>query len=109
MHKRFLVPLVALALLAGMAVAQTKSAHKTSTKAESTKVNTNAPTPVTGEPVTTKSGLKYWDIKKGTGETATEGKTVKVHYTGWLTNGKKFDSSVDRKEPFEFRLGAGEV
>ena len=109
MHKRIVVTLVALALLAGMAVAQKKAAQKSSTKAESTKVNTNAPTAVTGEPVTTKSGLKYWDIKKGTGETATEGKMVKVHYTGWLTNGKKFDSSVDRKEPFEFHLGGGEV
>lgn len=108
MHKRILVMLSALALLAGMAMAQ-KKAQKSSKKAESTKVNTNAPTQVTGEPVTTKSGLKYWDIKKGTGETATEGKTVKVHYTGWLTNGTKFDSSVDRKEPFEFHLGAGDV
>lgn len=67
------------------------------------------PTKVTGEPVTTKSGLKYWDIAAGTGAEATRGKTVRVHYTGWLTNGKKFDSSVDRGEPFEFRLGAGQV
>lgn len=67
------------------------------------------PTKVTGEPVVTRSGLKYWDIAVGTGAEATRGKTVRVHYTGWLTNGKKFDSSVDRAEPFEFRLGAGQV
>jgi len=67
------------------------------------------PTKTTGTPVTTKSGLKYWDVKKGSGAEAKAGQTVKVHYTGWLTNGTKFDSSVDRKEPFEFRLGAGDV
>ena len=67
------------------------------------------PPPVTGKPVTTADGLKYWDTKVGTGTTATAGHKVKVHYTGWLTNGKKFDSSVDRNEPFEFPLGAGRV
>jgi FKBP-type peptidyl-prolyl cis-trans isomerase FkpA len=67
------------------------------------------PPPVTGKPVTTADGLKYWDTKVGTGTTATSGHKVKVHYTGWLTNGKKFDSSVDRKEPFEFQLGGGQV
>jgi len=67
------------------------------------------PPPVSGKPTTTADGLKYWDVKVGTGATATAGHRVKVHYTGWLTNGKKFDSSVDRKEPFEFQLGGGQV
>jgi len=67
------------------------------------------PPPVSGKPVRTADGLKYWDVKVGTGATATAGHKVKVHYTGWLTNGKKFDSSVDRKEPFEFQLGGGQV
>ena len=67
------------------------------------------PPPIEGKPTTTNSGLKYWDIKIGTGATATSGKKVSVHYTGWLTNGTKFDSSVDRKQPFEFTLGAGMV
>jgi len=67
------------------------------------------PPPVSGKPVTAADGLKYWDVKLGTGATATAGHKVKVHYTGWLTNGKKFDSSVDRKEPFEFPLGGGQV
>ena len=71
--------------------------------------DTSAPTKVTGAPKKTASGVSYWDIKVGTGAVATKGQTVTVHYTGWLTNGKKFDSSVDRGEPFEFRLGAGEV
>ncbi len=112
MRIRSTLAIVMVALLAGVAGAQkpaTKDAPKAAQKAETPKVNTNAPTPVTGEPVTTKSGLKYWDIKVGTGFVATSGKTVKVHYTGWLANGQKFDSSVDRKEPFSFRLGAGEV
>ncbi len=59
--------------------------------------------------VTTKSGLKYEDLKEGTGAEAKKGDTVEVHYTGWLTDGKKFDSSVDRGKPFEFPLGAGRV
>jgi FKBP-type peptidyl-prolyl cis-trans isomerase len=59
--------------------------------------------------VTTKSGLKYIDQKEGSGDMAKAGDTVVVHYTGWLKNGKKFDSSVDRGEPFTFPLGAGRV
>ena len=59
--------------------------------------------------VTTASGLKYEELVVGTGATPKNGQTVKVHYTGWLTDGKKFDSSVDRGQPFEFSLGRGEV
>jgi FKBP-type peptidyl-prolyl cis-trans isomerase len=59
--------------------------------------------------VTTKSGLKYEDLKEGNGAEAKKGDTVEVHYTGWLTDGKKFDSSLDRGQPFSFRLGAGQV
>lgn len=59
--------------------------------------------------VTTPSGLKYVDQVVGTGEAAVAGKNVSVHYTGWLENGKKFDSSVDRGQPFSFPLGAGRV
>lgn len=74
--------LLALSLLmAGMAFAQ------------------GGPTKVTGKPKSTPSGVEYWDIKQGTGKTAEEGKTVVVNYTGWLTDGKMFDSSVG-KQPF---------
>jgi len=66
------------------------------------------PTKVTGDPIKTASGLEYWDIKAGTGAEAKPGHKVKVDYTGWLTNGKKFDSSVG-KTPFQFTLGAGQV
>ena len=62
-----------------------------------------------GKVVTTKSGLKYEDLKEGTGDEAKAGDTVQVHYTGWLKDGKKFDSSLDRREPFSFKLGAGKV
>jgi FKBP-type peptidyl-prolyl cis-trans isomerase len=53
--------------------------------------------------------LQKEDLVVGQGAEAVSGKSVSVHYTGWLTNGSKFDSSVDRNEPFEFRLGAGQV
>jgi FKBP-type peptidyl-prolyl cis-trans isomerase len=59
--------------------------------------------------VTTKSGLKYIDVKEGTGTEAKKGDRVEVHYTGWLKDGTKFDSSKDRGEPFTFPLGAGRV
>ncbi len=58
-----------------------------------------------GKEVTTESGLKYVDLVVGTGESPKMGDTVVVHYTGTLTDGTKFDSSVDRGEPAEFRLG----
>jgi len=62
-----------------------------------------------GQEVTTPSGLKYTDTKVGTGAEAKAGQTVSVHYTGTLTDGKKFDSSKDRGQPFNFPLGAGRV
>ncbi|HKU60977.1 MAG TPA: FKBP-type peptidyl-prolyl cis-trans isomerase [Gemmatimonadales bacterium] len=55
------------------------------------------------------SGLRYQDVSVGSGEEATAGRTAVVHYTGWLPDGKKFDSSRDRGEPFSFPLGAGQV
>jgi FKBP-type peptidyl-prolyl cis-trans isomerase FkpA len=71
--------------------------------------NTSAPTKVTGDGVKTDSGLQYWDIKLGLGPLAKAGDKVKVHYTGWFTTGKKFDSSVDARQPYSFTLGKGEV
>lgn len=62
-----------------------------------------------GQTVTTESGLQYVDLVEGTGRQAELGDTATVHYTGWLANGTKFDSSLDRKEPFKFRVGAGQV
>ncbi len=59
--------------------------------------------------VTTPSGLKYVDDVVGDGASPAAGQTVRVHYTGTLTDGKKFDSSVDRKQPFEFRIGIGQM
>ncbi len=61
------------------------------------------------EPTTTSSGLQYVDLVTGDGREAHVGETAFVHYTGWLEDGTKFDSSVDRGEPFSFRLGAGRV
>lgn len=59
--------------------------------------------------VTTKSGLKYVDIVVGKGAVPKPGQFVSVHYTGWLTNGKKFDSSRDSGRPYRFRLGMRKV
>jgi len=66
-----------------------------------------------GKRMTTASGLQIIDVKVGTGASPKRGQTVEVHYTGWLyengAKGKKFDSSVDRHEPFDFPVGAGQV
>ena len=57
----------------------------------------------------TPSGLQYQDVEVGIGPLASPGRTAVVHYTGWLTSGRKFDSSLDRGRPFEFRVGEGRV
>jgi FKBP-type peptidyl-prolyl cis-trans isomerase len=99
--------LVAVAILAlSVIVSAQTPAHKTT---RAVRPNTNAPTKVTGDGVKTDSGLQYWDIKEGLGPPAKTGDHVKVHYTGWLTTGKKFDSSVGTNQPFDFTLGQGEV
>jgi FKBP-type peptidyl-prolyl cis-trans isomerase len=92
---------LALGLISGIAQAQ-----GVTTK---TAASTVAPAHVTGPGVKTDDGLQYWDVRVGNGETAKEGSRVRVHYTGWLTNGKKFDSSVDAGKPFDFTIGNGEV
>ena len=83
MQKRKLLTVI-LMLTAAVAMAQTP-AHKPIA---------SGPSKVTGDGTKTADGLQYWDIKVGTGATAAAGQSVKVHYTGWLTTGKKFDSSV---------------
>ncbi|MCI0349315.1 MAG: FKBP-type peptidyl-prolyl cis-trans isomerase [Acidobacteriales bacterium] len=92
--KAALIVLIAIALIPA-ASAQNKNAA-------------GGPSKVTGKGTTTASGLQYWDLAPGTGTVATPGKKVQVHYTGWLTSGKKFDSSVGGR-PFEFKLGNGDV
>ena len=59
--------------------------------------------------IITGGSMQVEEITVGTGQVAVKGNTVSVHYTGWLTDGTKFDSSVDRRQPFEFSLGAGQV
>jgi FKBP-type peptidyl-prolyl cis-trans isomerase len=105
MAKNLVVAIAITVALAAALLAQT-TAHK---RVQTVRPNTKAPTKVTGEGFKTDSGLQYWDIKIGLGPLAKAGDNVKVHYTGWLTTGKKFDSSVDANQPYEFTLGQGEV
>ncbi|HEX4651388.1 MAG TPA: FKBP-type peptidyl-prolyl cis-trans isomerase [Granulicella sp.] len=82
--------------------------HHTMTATSAVVVNPPGAPRVVGVPKTLYA-LKYIDIKLGTGPLATTHHWLTVHYTGWLPNGKKFDSSVDRKEPFPFPYGAHRV
>jgi FKBP-type peptidyl-prolyl cis-trans isomerase len=101
---KIFVLVVTLLALAGLVASQTAPTHKAAARPVA-----SGPTKVTGEPTKTASGLEYWDIKVGTGAGAQAGQQVKVDYTGWLTSGKKFDSSVGTGKPYEFKLGNSEV
>jgi FKBP-type peptidyl-prolyl cis-trans isomerase len=103
MTKKKIVGIAAIFLVTAFVWAQTAAQ-----KPSAAHPNVNAPTKVTGDGVKTASGLQYWDIKVGTGTEAKDGSHVKVHYTGWLTSGKKFDSSVGGP-PFDFTIGHGDV
>ena len=108
--------LLILIFLATLGVACGSSSDSEATKVTDSTQTIKAteliqPTEVTmeEETTTTASGLQIKVLVVGTGEAATVGKTAVVHYTGWLLDGTKFDSSVDRGTPFEFALGAGRV
>lgn len=118
MMKRFVVTALAMMMLATVLVAQTSTGtttkaapKKTPATAAKKPATATAPAakplpgvPVKGEPTKTESGLEYWDIRVGTGAEAVKGDTVNVRYTGWLTNGKMFESST-----YKFKIGADEV
>ncbi len=122
MRLRVLIALSAALLLAGCQQGSktSSSSTETSTSAtttappkttESTPMTPDAskPSAATADTVTTASGLKYVDEVRGDGPVAETGMNVSVHYTGWLTDGTKFDSSLDRGQPFPFPLGGGQV
>ena len=107
---------LAIALAAAICISgcnEKKTAATTNTTEKSAPAGTqqkmnNGPlpgAPVTGEPTTTPSGLKYDDLTVGTGASPTPGQTCQMQYTGWTTDGKQFDSSVGKGAPFEFVLG----
>jgi FKBP-type peptidyl-prolyl cis-trans isomerase len=101
-------PAAATGSSASSAVPTTGTSTTTASGMSAT-VTTGAPAAASQE-VTMASGLKYQDLVVGTGAEAAAGKTVSVHYTGWLTDGTKFDSSVDRGQPLPpFKLGTGAV
>ncbi len=102
MKTTIIILAITILALAALVIAQTAPAKR----APAMPVG---PSKVTGEPTKTASGLEYLDIKVGTGAVAQTGLHVKVDYTGWLTNGKKFDSSVGTGKPFELLLGGGQV
>jgi peptidylprolyl isomerase len=105
-HHWFLLPAFGAILLLAFGCG---SSGQPGAPTQSHMASPDAPAQVSGQPATTRSGLQYWDLVTGTGDTAVPGKPVSVHYTGWLTNGKKFDSSLDRGNPFIFTLGARQV
>jgi peptidylprolyl isomerase len=74
-----------------------------------TTASSSAPAAKGGGMQTTSSGLQYEDLTVGNGPSPQPGQTAVVHYTGWLDNGTKFDSSLDRGQPFEFPVGRGQV
>lgn len=102
MIRQNLVIMLAAALVLAAGCTKKEQPAQTGTEAQTSQAQPE----VKAEAVT---DLKIEELKAGTGAEAVAGKNVKVHYTGWLTDGKKFDSSVDRGTPFTFSLGAGQV
>lgn len=112
MRSFLVLALLALAL-AGCQKTQSDATSATPTAGAPTGMSgaatTTPPSAATTKEVTMPTGLKYEDVVVGTGAEAQKGKRVSVHYTGRLQDGTKFDSSLDRGEPYTFVLGSGSV
>jgi FKBP-type peptidyl-prolyl cis-trans isomerase FkpA len=104
-NQRIAIIVIVLLLLAGAAFL----VYSTSRPDQPSVSQSASGLPDISDLTTTASGLQYKDVTVGSGAEAQAGNTVSVHYTGWLTDGTKFDSSVDRGQPFSFPLGAGRV
>ena len=120
MKKSIFAVFIILAVCASVSLAQTKkrTVKRTTVKRVTTKKGTTTRTktitkmtnnPTNAAATTTASGLTYIITKRGDGAAVKAGDNVIVNYTGMLTNGAKFDSSLDRNEPFSFPVGAGKV
>jgi len=96
-------------LFFGNTVWTTFIAPKTPSETASLENSTGTSTQATVKNISTTKGLDIYDMQIGTGAEAVSGKTVAAHYVGTLTDGTKFDSSLDRGQPFEFKLGSGQV
>jgi len=104
-NQRIAIIVIAILILGGAAFL----VYMSSQNKQSENNPSAAGLPDTSNLTTTASGLQYKDVTVGNGTEAKQGDTVSVHYTGWLTDGTKFDSSVDRGQPFNFPLGTGRV
>lgn len=106
--EKILICFLMIAATVIFACSQKDSTSGETKKEGDVQMNT-ASTVESGKMVKTASGLQYEDIVGGSGASPSPGKKVTVHYTGWLADGKKFDSSIDRNEPFVFQIGVGQV
>ena len=106
--KKSLVLMISAGLLVGAACTKKDKPAEGEAAMESKMETTATESPAPAAPAAA-GDMKVEDLKVGTGAEATDGKKATVHYTGWLTDGKKFDSSWDRGEPIAFELGAGRV
>ena len=102
-NQRIVVGLIALLLIASIAYLALSSNNQPQEQEGPPEIDQNIQT------ITTASGLQYQDISAGAGNEANPMDQVTVHYTGWLEDGTKFDSSVDRNQPYQFTLGTGNV
>ncbi len=108
-YRYMLFAVMALVTVAFIVAACAKKENQNQTAATDAPGSSTAAASTPAALVTTASGLQYQVLKEGNGPVAKAGQTVSVHYTGWLTDGTKFDISVDRGQPFQFQLGAGQV
>ncbi len=108
-NRSILIPSLIIALGCSSESEDRPEAAREAATSEEPSMTESGPPPVNGDTVSLDSGLQYIVVREGDGPPAQTGQTVQVHYTGWLTDGTKFDSSRDRGEPFSFQLGRGAV